>query len=277
MTTTDTETAAAKARFQLLAESASAPQVVQLPLWPDEKRGAPNAVLRSSVFSASKPAARTLLDNVLLPVLPPYAIRYSGPQLYQPDLDLWLELVHRCRLTPSRHAAVVTIGSVLRGLGRPTNKQAYEYTRESAKVLARATVDVMCRDEKGRQRGFTGPLLMLAYDEPHGVWGIHLHPRVVAMFAPDEHTWLAASARRELGKSYLAKWLHAYYATHRDPLPISVERLRDLSGSGAGRLRKFREGLRAALVEVARVERAGGRRFEWNIDAESDLVEVIRG
>ena len=276
MSTTDAEADAAKARFQLLAESASAPQVVQLPLWPDEKRGAPNAVLRSSVFSAAKPATRTLLDSVLLPVLPPYAIRYSGPQLYQPDLDVWLELVHRCRLTASRHAAVVTIGSVLRGLGRPTNKQSYEYTRESAKALARATVDVMCRDEKGRQRGFTGPLLMLAYDEPQGVWGVHLHPRVVAMFAPDEHTWLAASARRELGKGYLAKWLHGYFSTHRDPLPISVERLRDLSGSGNGCLRGFRRRVREGLAEVARVERGEGRRFEWRVDPERDVVEVSR-
>jgi hypothetical protein len=275
-------TDAAKTRFQQIAETVAGPRLVQLPLWPEDRRGAPNAVLRSAVFSAGKPTAeRAHRKKELLPVLPPYAIYYSGPQLYQPDLDVWLELLHRCRLTSLGLSAAVTVRSLLRGLGRATGKANYEYTRESARALTTATLEVVVRDDRpGRrgQRGYVGHLVdAFAYDDVREVWEVDLNPRIAALFAADEHTWLASSARRELGKGYLAKWLHGYFSTHREPLPISVERLRDLSGTSTKQLRDFRGALRRALVEVARVERDEGRRFEWRVDAESDLVEVIRG
>lgn len=269
---------AAKARFQALAESATGTQLVQLPLWPDDRRGAPNAILRSAVFSAGKPTAnRQHRKSVLLPVLPPFAIYYSGPQLYQTDLDVWLELLHRCRLTPLGLSATVTVRSLVRALGRPLNKQAFDNTRDSIRTLVEATVDARKRDQHGRERGFKGPLIQLfEYDEARQVWSVQLAPKIASLFAPDEHTWLATGARRELGKGYLAKWLHGYFSTHRDPLPISVERLRDLSGSANASLRDFRRRVREGLAEVARVERDEGRQFEWRVGAEDDLVAVVR-
>jgi TrfA protein len=269
----------AKARFQALAESASAPQVVQLPLWPDDRRGAPNAILRSAVFSAGKPASKRVVhDDALLPILPPYAVYYSGPQLYQPDLDVWLELLHRCRLTPLGLSATVSMRSLLRGLGRAQNEKSHLYTLESARALTKATINARRRDARGRLIAeHAGHLLEeFLWDAQLGVWTVKLNQRIAAMFAPDEHTWLGASARRELGKGYLAKWLHGYFSTHREPHPISVERLRDLSGTSTKQLRDFRGALRRALAEVARVERADGRRFEWRVVPESDLVEVSR-
>jgi hypothetical protein len=231
------------------------------------------------VFSASKPSKRAMHQRVLLPVLPPYAIYYTGPQLYQPDLDVWLELLHRCRLTPLGLSATITVGSLLRGLGRATGKANYEYTHESAQALTEATLHVVLsgpRQRRGTRIGFSGHLLeRFKFDTDRQVWEVQFHPDVAAMFAGDDHTWLAAPARRALGKGYLAKWTHGYFSTHREPLPISVERLRELSGSSAGRLRKFRESLRAALDEVATVERSEGRVFEWCID--QDLVHVTRG
>jgi hypothetical protein len=60
------------------------------------------------------------------------------------------------------------------------------------------------------------------------------------------------------------------------PLPISVSRLLDLSGSTNASLRDFRRKLRTAMGEVADVERADGREFSWRLDA-NDLVHVARG
>lgn len=275
------ESTRARARIEAIASEASTALPVQLPLWPEDKRGAPNAVLRSAVFSAGKPAGvRAMHQRVLLPVLPPYAIYYTGPQLYQPDLDVWLELLHRCRLTSLGLAANISVRSLLRGLGRATGKANYEYTRESARALTTATLEVVLRDERrgGRQRGYVGHLVdVFAYDDAREVWEVELNPRIAAMFAADDHTWLAAPARRALGKGYLAKWLHGYFSSHRDPHPISVERLRDLSGSTNACLRDFRRRVREGLLEVARVERAEGRRFDWRVDSGSDLVEVARG
>jgi hypothetical protein len=99
--------------------------------------------------------------------------------------------------------------------------------------------------------------------------------RIAELFAPSQHTWLHASARRALGKGYLAKWLHGYFSSHAKPHPICVAALLELSGSENRELRDFRRKLKAALAEVARVETTEGRRFEWCIDDE-DLVHVRR-
>jgi hypothetical protein len=271
-----------KTRFRELAEQAASlvpAKLVQLPLWPDEKRGAPNAILRSAVFSGGKPitSVRVRHEHKLLPVLPPFAVYYTGPQLYQPDLDVCLELWHRCRLSPLGDVSTFHARSLLRALGRHTGKANYEDLRSSIRALIGAEIEVKHRDAEGRTRGYVGHLVeSLAYDDGTQQWRVRVNPEIAKLFAPSEHTWLPVSARLALGKGYLAKWVHGYFSTHRSPLPISVEHLRGLSGSSAGRLRKFREGLKAALEDVAAVERADGRVFAWRID-ENDMVHVTRG
>jgi TrfA protein len=270
-----------KTHFHAIAAraAASAPTTfVQLGLWPDDKRGAPNAFLRSAVFSGGKPITRvrTRHERKLLPVLPPFVIYYTGPQLYQPDFDVCLELWHRCRLSPLGDVTTFHVRSLLQALGRHTGKANYEDLRSSIDALIDAKVEVKHRDPEGRMRGDVGHLVeSLAYDDVSEQWRVRVNPDIARLFAPNEHTWLPFSARLALGQGYLAKWLHAYFLTHAKPLPLSVERLRGLSGSSAGRLRKFRESLRVALEKVARVEGRNGRIFQWRID-DDDLVHVTR-
>lgn len=271
-----------KTRFREIAEQAAAlvPKLVQLPLWPDEKRGAPNAILRSAVFSGGKPitSVRVRHEHKLLPVLPPFAVYYTGPQLYQPDLDVCLELWHRCRLSPLGDVTTFHARSLLRALGRHTGKANYEDLRSSIRALIGAEIEVKHRDSEGRTRGYVGHLVeSLAYDDVSQQWRVRVNPEIAKLFAPNEHTWLPVSARLALGKGYLAKWLHGYFSTHRSPLPVSLQRLQELSGSSTKQqLRDFRRSVRRALEEVAVVEREDGRIFDWRIDAD-DLVHVTRG
>jgi hypothetical protein len=164
----------------------------------------------------------------------------------------------------------------LRALGRSTGKSDYKALLSSFRLLAATTIEVAKRDDKGRVRGYIGHLVeSLAHDEVTGRWHVSLNPRIASLFAPNEHTWLQASARRALGRSYLGKWLHGYFSTHEQPHPITVHRLRELSGSSTAELRRFRQSLRKALAEVEAVERAEGRRFEGRID-DDDRVIVTR-
>lgn len=266
--------------FEDLAKEqmARAPSVpVQLSFWADARRGAPNALLRSALFSSGKPAnERKIFKEHTLEVLGPYTIKYTGPQLYQPELDVWLEVVHRCRLRPLGTETEFQVGSFLRSLKRSTGKSDYTALVSTFRILAATTIEVSKRDEKGRMRGYIGHLVdSLAYNESTGRWHVSLNAKIATLFAPAEHTWLQASARLALGRGYLAKWLHGYFSTHDRSHPISVQRLQELSGSTTGRLRKFRENVRAALAEVERVETIEGRRFEWCLDDE-DLVHVRR-
>jgi hypothetical protein len=258
-----------------MVRASSAP--VQLAFWADARRGAPNAFLRAAMFCAGKPTkARKNFKAHALEVMGPYTITYTGPQLYQPELDVWLQLVHLCRLRPLGNETQFQVGSFLRSLRHKTGKSDYEWLIDSLMTLRATAIRVEWKDKSGQALGYIGGLVdSLGFDKTMGRWSVRLDPRIAKLFAPTEHTWLQASARLALGRGYLAKWLHGYFSTHERPHPISVQRLLDLSGSTAGRLRKFRENLRVALAEVARVETAEGRRFEWRIDDE-DLVHVRR-
>ena len=107
----------AVARLAALAETAEqqqadqeqhrAAKVIQLPLWPAPKRGAPNAVLRGALFAAVH-KDRRYMDRELLAAQRGIAIRFTGKQLDQADLDVWEQALHlartqalgtRCRFT----------------------------------------------------------------------------------------------------------------------------------------------------------------------------------
>lgn len=258
-----------------MARAPSAP--IQLAFWADTRRGAPNAVLRAAMFCAGKPTnERKNFKEHKLEVLGPYTITYTGPQLYQPELDVWLELVHRCRLRPLGTEAEFQVGSFLKSLKHKTGKSDYEWLVGSFMTLRATAIRVEWKDKSGRSLGYIGGLVdSLGFDKDTGHWCVKLDPRIAALFAPTEHTWLQASARLALGRGYLAKWLHGYFSSHERPHPIAAQRLRDLSGSVNRDIRDFRRKLKAALAEVARVETAEGRRFEWRLDDE-DLVHVRR-
>src|SRR5947208_11364678 len=63
--------------------------VVQLPLWPELTRGAPNTFLRGALFAAIQGKERRALKGELLACQKGQSIRFTGWQLDQSDLDVW--------------------------------------------------------------------------------------------------------------------------------------------------------------------------------------------
>jgi hypothetical protein len=247
--------------------------------WAEYLRGCPNVVLRAALFTAGKPTKTRKLyrDHALPAAIGAKSITYTGPQLYQYELDVWLEVMHRCRTqAPGIETSFHAYG-FLKTLRRTDGKANYKQLASTLQLLQATSINVVQeRDERGRAKGFSGSLVdNFRYDEVTGMWRVRLDPEIAELFAPKEHTWLHLDARLDLGKNYLAKWLHGYFSSHRKPLPISVSRLRELSGSSTSELRRFRFALRAALREVEGVEKKHRRRFEWRVDGE-DLVHVVR-
>jgi hypothetical protein len=277
----DSTTKTPRARIEELARDAArhAPAPFQLGLWPDDKRGVPNVFLRSALFSAGKPTKeRRLFHNHELPAaIGTSSITYTGPQLFQHELDVWEEVVHRCRLRPAGIATDFHVYGFLKSLRRSTGNKDYEQLHSTFGLLHATSINVvLSRDERGRATGYRGHLVeRFRYNDSLCRWEVGLHPDIAELFAPKDHTWLHFDARLDLGKNYLAKWCHGYFSSHRKPYPIGVQRLRELSGSSASELRTYRQSLRAALHEVATVEKKHRRKFEWRIDGE-DLVHVVR-
>ena len=79
-------------------------KVIQLPLWPEPKRGAPNVVLRGALFAAVH-KDRRYMDRELLTAQRGITIRFTGKQLDQADLDVWEQALHLARTTGARHPA----------------------------------------------------------------------------------------------------------------------------------------------------------------------------
>ena len=74
--------------------------VVQLPLWPEPKRGAPNSFIRSALFAAIQSKDRQYMKETLLASQDGIVIKYTGEQLNQADLDVWETIVHLAREQP---------------------------------------------------------------------------------------------------------------------------------------------------------------------------------
>ena len=224
--------------------SSSQRESKQLGLWPDDRRGAPNVSLRSALFSAAKPSKERKLyrDHALPAAIGTKTITYTGPQLYQYEQDVWLEVLHRCRLRPAGDATEFHPHGFLRSLRRSTGKANYRQLHETMAVLHATSINIIVeRDDRGRPTGYRGHLIeKFRYNDSLCRWEVGLHPDIAELFAPKEHTWLDIDARLALGKNYLAKWCHGWFSSHRKPYPVSVERLRTLSGSSTAELFRFR-------------------------------------
>jgi hypothetical protein len=90
-------------------------KLIQLPLWPEPVRGAPNSFLRSALFAAIQGKTRTGLKKQLLGSLQGLTVRYTGEQLDQSDLDVWEQAVHLARSHPLGNVCHFTAYAFLKG------------------------------------------------------------------------------------------------------------------------------------------------------------------
>ena len=74
-----------------------------------------------------------------------------------------------------------------------------------------------------------------------------------------------------LRRKQLAQWLQLYYSSHAKPLDVSLEFLRDISGSSTKPIAKFKQMVKAALAELQKV----GAINRWRI-TEDGKIHVER-
>ena len=95
-------------------------EVIQLPLWPEPKRGTPNSFLRSALFSAIQSKDRQFLKEVTLGSQDGVTVKFTGEQLNQEDLTVWETLIHLARQHPLGTTCQFTAHGLLKALGLPT-------------------------------------------------------------------------------------------------------------------------------------------------------------
>ena len=245
----------AAARFAAIAETAKkrgrrpAPaKVIQLPLWPEAKRGAPNTVLRGALFAAVQGKGRIAMDRELLAAQDGITIRYTGWQLTQSDLDVWEQALHLARTQALGTRCRFTEKGFLQALGRQPGKSGRDWLRSALARLTATAVEI----SDGR-RTYGGSLMDFYRDEDTGRTVLEINPKLAPFFGRSQWTQIDREQRQQLRGKPLALWLHGFYASHAEAHALTVEYLHKLSGSRNKQLRFFKRHLTQALTDLQQV------------------------
>ena len=262
----------AAARLAAIAETAKkrtrhrpAPaKVIQLPLWPESKRGAPNAVLRAALFAAVQGKGRRYMDREVLAAQRGVTVRFTGMQLDQSDLDVWEQALHLARTQALGTKCYFTARGFLKALTRQASGQNLEWLKSSLARLAGAVVEI----SDGRRTYFGTLIERGVRDEETGRYVVEINPDLAAFYGRSQWTQIDWEQRQRLRSKPLALWLHGFYASHAAPHALTVEYLHKLSGSQTKQLKHFKQNLAQALQAL---EAAGAIR---GFTIQDNLVHV---
>jgi hypothetical protein len=253
---------------RLRKKAAEGQLLLPFPNWPDDRRAAPNDVIRSALFGVVQRGRRAMLKKHELPGPSGWKLYYTGQRLDQIDLDIWLEIMHRARNATPGEAVRFTLRSVLHGLGHfKDGRTGYRWLKERLEGMTLGGFSY--ESVNGNQVGATGSLLRsFRIDQTTGEAVIETNPHLRSLY--ESITYLNFADRLALD-SQLAKWLHALIASHVRWLPTKVETLMTQCGGSYARIRDFRADLRAALSDLKERKLIGS----WSIDS-GDRVHIAK-
>lgn len=235
------------------------------PNWPDDRRAAPNDMIRSALFGVVKRGRRVMLKKHELPGPPGWKLYYTGQRLDQIDLDIWLEIMHRARTKIPGEEIRFTLRSVLRSLGHQVGRSGYLWLKDRLDGMTNGGFSYESQD--GNKGGATGSLFRNFHiDQISGEGVIETNERLRSLY--ENITYLDFGDRLALS-CQLSKWLHSLIASHVRWMPTKVKTLMLQSGVSFARIRDFRAALKEALEELKehKLIRA------WSID-HADMVHV---
>ncbi len=227
-----------------------------LPLWSEEHRGVPNPMIRSGLFGTKTVASRKLVKDKEIASLSNFSIVYKGEELLQDDLSVWLALLHRASRQAIGDTLFFTAYELLKDLGWRMHSESYERLKQSISRLKANELKIQVKSGKS---GYAGSLIReYAWDaiSPDGdkKYMVRFEPMIAELFRDDSVTFLAWEQRKMIGsRATLALWLHAFFTSHRDPLPITVQKIHELTGSEAKEIRFFRRKVRESLDRLKEI------------------------
>lgn len=231
-----------------VAERASA-EIIQLPLWPEPKRGTPNSFIRSALFSAIQSKNRVFLKGAELFSQQGITVKFTGEQLNQEDLTLWEALVHLAKEHPLGNVCNFTAHGILKAMHLNTGGTEHRRLHESITRLIACAVEIT---HEGRT--YTGTMIEGSSKEDlTSHYAIRLNRDLIRLYGESQWTAIDWKQRLSLRRKPLAQALHAYYSSHRMPLPVKLETLQRLTGSRNPQAASFKRQCRVALDELVSI------------------------
>jgi hypothetical protein len=272
----------AKARDDLPEPKSTSAQIIQLPLWAEPVRGAPNTLLRSALFAAIQSGKRKELGIRINMSEPKRAvtmiasqkgdtIKYAGDQLNQYDADVFFEALHRARGNPLPTECIFTGYNFLKAIGRSDAEENYHDLNNSLTRLRDGRIEIDWKAPGGKEWHYEGGLIADFVREKNSrLFKVTFSKTIRDLFAPACWTQLEWEERMALKGKPLAQWLHSFYSSHvPTPVPLSAAYLHEKTGSARTLLKHFKEDLKPALATLE-------KKLGWQAIWESDLLTVMR-
>ncbi len=244
-----------------------------LPLWDDANRGVPNPFIRSGLFSVKTTVERQYLDNIHIDSLSNYEVRYEGKELQQDDLTVWMSLINLAKNQPVADKVFFTGYELIKDMGWRMHSETYEKIKQSIQRLKVTGIQIATANNS---QAYSGSLIRdfgWAERDPvtgNAKWMVRFEPTVSALFMDDTTTLLEWQTRKKIGtRATVALWLHAFYSSHRDPIPLPLSKLHELSRSAAS-LSTFRRNVKNALQTLIEVD------FLTSFEVKNDTVYVTK-
>jgi TrfA protein len=218
--------------------------IIQLPLWPESRRAAPNAVFRSALFPALHLGEeREFLDNKPIASVGGVTVFFTGKRFDQSDLDVYLELLHLARHHPLGTECSFSAYNLLKRLRRSTGNSDHKWLHKVLIRLIGGVVDVT--DHKKR---YAGSLLEGALkDEITRHYRVTINAKFAVLFGYAMWSSIDREQRYALGRyKAIAKALHAYYSTHAAPGAHAFDTLAAIVGLQDSNKRRQRARIIAA-------------------------------
>ena len=240
--------------------------IIYLPTWREDRRGSPNSFLRSALFAAIQGKDRADFKKAELFSQQGITITYTGEQLNQEDMTVWLALVDLMKKDPLGTECKFTAHEILKYMGLPTGGTQYEQLEMS---VCRMTA---CLVRIETERYIYGESLIEGFviDKNTNQYKVKLSRHLVKLFGDCDWTAIGWEQRKQIKNKPLCLKLHDYYSSHEKPFPVSLEFLSDLTGCRNSQKASFKRQIKTALEELIKIY------FLKSYSIEGDIVKVER-
>ena len=240
--------------------------VVYLPTWREDRRGSPNSLMRCALFAAIQSKDRKYLEKAEVFSQQGVTVTYTGKQLNQEDLTVWLALVDLMKKDPLGTECRFTAHEILKYMDLGTGANAYE--RLQCSILRMTACAVVIETEKY----IYGKSLIEGFviDKDTNEYKVTLNRHLIKLFGDNDWTAVDWCQRKQLRHKPLCLKLHDYYSSHEEPLPVSLEFLSNITGSVNKQKAGFKIKVKIALEELVKIN------FIREYFVEGEIVKVKR-
>lgn len=245
--------------------------------WAKKVRCIPNEFIRCLMFSVCQNKARSIYEKKTIleskPENQPTKINYTGPELRQDDLDVFLELLHYARDKDISVILEIKRSELLNALGWPKKMHYYKKLDACLRRLLNANINGFITRKKydgvNDKYHFNLNLIESLECEPSSRLICYRLPIGLEVFYQSScYTRITIEYRRFL-KSPIAKWMHLYHRSHQknNKYAMSIETAMKICGSKAKCVKTFRQSLNKILADLKLIK------IDLYIDKDSDRLK----